>query len=267
MKKLIGLILSFFLCCALTCIGYFKDTPILACLSAIASAVLGSVISIIFEAIDSHGQGFHMWYQQLKYRKKEIRLSFSYLFKIQIDGKYLLIKGNRLKNQYQPVGGVYKYYPEAKPALESFRYISDIKMGNTNETDDLRINIKGKNLLSFMEWFLSMKDREYDPCREFREELLVSGLLPSEKFSTLKYRKIGVHNKGILYSKYLRCDELVYADIFELRLSEEQMELIRMSVKSHPDILCLASSEELKSECYGGIEKNIGNNGVWLLGE
>lgn len=37
-------------------------------------------------------------------------------------------------------------------------------MGNTNETDDLRINIKGKNLLSFMEWFLSMKDREYDPC-------------------------------------------------------------------------------------------------------
>ena len=117
MKKLIGLILSFFLCCALTCIGYFKDTPILACLSAIASAVLGSVISIIFEAIDSHGQGFHMWYQQLKYRKKEIRLSFSYLFKIQIDGKYLLIKGNRLKNQYQPVGGVYKYYPEAKPAF------------------------------------------------------------------------------------------------------------------------------------------------------
>ena len=113
MKKLIGLILSFFLCCALTCIGCFKDTPILACLSAIASAVLGSVISIIFEAIDSHGQGFHMWYQQLKYRKKEIRLSFSYLFKIQIDGKYLLIKGNRLKNQYQPVGGVYKYYPEA----------------------------------------------------------------------------------------------------------------------------------------------------------
>lgn len=69
------------------------------------------------------------------------------------------------------------------------------------------------------------------------------------------------------YSKYLRCDELVYADIFELRLSEEQMELIRMSVKSHPDILCLASAEELKSECYGGIEKNIGNNGVWLLGE
>lgn len=118
-----------------------------------------------------------------------------------------------------------------------------------------------------MEWFLSMKDREYDPCREFREELLVSGLLPSEKFSTLKYRKIGVHNKGILYSKYLRCDELVYADIFELRLSEEQMELIRMSVKSHPDILCLASAEELKSECYGGIEKNIGNNAVWLLGE
>lgn len=159
MKKLIGLILSFFLCCALTCIGYFKDTPILACLSAIASAVLGSVISIIFEAIDSHGQGFHMWYQQLKYRKKEIRLSFSYLFKIQIDGKYLLIKGNRLKTNISLSVESNMYYPEAKPALESFRYISDIKMGNTNETDDLRINIKGKNLLSFMEVFVYERSR------------------------------------------------------------------------------------------------------------
>lgn len=267
MRKFVGLIFCFVLCSIATCIGCIRDNPILACLSAITSAILGSLMSIIFEAIDSHGQGFRMWYQHLKYGKKEIRLSFSYLFKIQIDGKYLLVKGNRLKRQYQPVGGVYKYYPEAKPALESFGYIPDTKMGNTNETDDLRIIIKGKKILSFMEWFLSMKDREYDPCREFREELLVSNMLPPEKFSTLEYRKIGVHNKGILYSKYLKCDEFVYADIFELMLSEEQLELIRTSVEKHPDILCLASAEELKSECHGGIEKNIGNNAVWLLGE
>lgn len=267
MKKLFATILGFVVCCILTCIGCYNNAPILASLSAIASAILGSLVSIIFQAVDTHEQGFSMWFQQLKYRKKEVRISFSYLFRIQIDGKYLLVKGNRLKKQYQPVGGVYKYYPEAKPALESFGYRSDVKMGNSSETDDLRIFIRGKKLLSFMEWFLSMRDREYDPYREFKEELLVPGLLPVEKFSALEYRKVGVHNKGVLYSKYLNCDELVYADIFELKLSEEQMELIRSSVKSNPDMLCLASAEELKSECYDGIEKNIGNNAIWLLGE
>ena len=44
-------------------------------------------------------------------------------------------------------------------------------MGNVDETDDLRIFIKGRYLLKFMEWFDSMKDREYDPYREFCEEL------------------------------------------------------------------------------------------------
>lgn len=267
MKKFSVVILGLILCCILTCIGCSNDFPVLTVLSSIASAVLGSLVSIIFEAVDAHGQGLRIWFQQFKYREKEIRISFSYLFRIQVDGKYLLVKGNRLKNQYQPVGGVYKYYPEAKPTLESFGYRPDIKMGNTDETDDLRISIRGRKLLPFMEWFLSMKDREYDPYREFKEELLTPELLPIDSFSILEYRKVGVHNKGVIYSNYLNCDELVYADIFELKLSESQTELIRLSVKAHPDMLCLASAEELKSECYGGIEKNIGNNAVWLLGE
>src|SRR5690242_2262007 len=48
----------------------------------------------------------------------EIRLSISYLYRIEMNGKYLLIKSYRIPNTYQPVGGVYKYYdPEAKKAL------------------------------------------------------------------------------------------------------------------------------------------------------
>ena len=40
---------------------------------------------------------------------KNIRLSCAYLFRIKYNGKYLLVKGNRI-DQYQPIGGVYKYY-------------------------------------------------------------------------------------------------------------------------------------------------------------
>ncbi len=177
-----------------------------------------------------------------------------------------MVKGNRLKKQFQPVGGVYKFYAEAKPNLEKWKYRPDTKMGNIDETDDLRIFIRGRYLLKFMEWFDSMKDREYDPYREFCEELLETNLLPKEPFSRLKYRKVMVHNKGVLHSKIMRCDELVYADIFELDLSAEQKEIIKAAVARNPDMLCLASAEEMISQCYNGIEKNVGNNAEWLIG-
>lgn len=251
----------------MTCIGCLSHTPVLACLASIASAVLGAIISVIIEAVDTQGQGLRLWFQHIKYWKQDIRLSFSYLFRIQVDGKYLLVKGNRLKKQFQPVGGVYKYYPEAKPTLEKFLFRPDTKMGNSDETDDLRIFIRGKHLLSFMQWFLSMKDREYDPYREFTEEMITSGLLPAVDFKSIEYRKIYVHNNGVQFSKYMGCNELVYADIFELKLSDAQLVTIRQAVKNNPDLLCLASAEELKSECFNGVERNIGNNAVWLLGD
>lgn len=266
-KKAIIMILVFIVCCILTCWGAVQQAPIVVCLGAIASTILGSVVSIIFEAIDFHGQGLHLWLQHLGYWNKEVRLSISYLFRIEVDGKYLMVKGNRLKRQYQPVGGVYKYYPEAKPVLERMKFNLDTKMGNTDETDDLRIRIKGKYLLTFMEWFMSMENREYDPQREFKEELIDTGLLPAQSFEILKYRKVGVHNDGIKYSTYLACDELLYSDIFELVLTANQKHIIRDAVQRNPEMLCLASVEELRSQCCNGIEKNLGTNAAWIIGE
>lgn len=267
MKKAIVIITVFVVCCVLTCWGAVQQEPVAVCIGAIASTVLGSAVSIIIEAIDFHGQGLRLWFQHLYYWNKEVRLSISYLFRIEVDGKYLLVKGNRLKKQYQPVGGVYKYYPEAKPSLEKMKFKLDTKMKNTDDTDDLRIRIKGKYLLKFMEWFVSMENREYDPQREFKEELIDTELLPAQSFNTLKYRKVGVHNNGIKYSKPLTCDELLYSDIFELLLTDEQKQVIRDAVQMNPARLCLASIEELRSECHNGIEKNLGTNATWIIGE
>lgn len=267
MKRSIIFIALFIISTVLSCIGSHTDKILLVCISTIASGVLGSIISIAFEKMDFLGHGFKLWFQQIKYKDKDIRLSFSYLYRIQVNGKYLLVKGNRLKNQFQPVGGVYKYYKEAKPFLEEINFHPDIKMHNFDEKNDLRINIKGKYLLSFMKWFLLMKDREYDPRREFKEELIDTGLLPENKFKQLNYRKVFVHNKGVVFSNYNNCLEFIYSDIFDLDLTDEQIEAVIKSVEEHPESLCLVTADELKSECYNGIEKNIGNNAKWLLGE
>ena len=267
MKKVIIMIFAFIVCFIFTCLGAVQQAPIVVCLGAIASAILGSVVSIIFDAIDFHGQGLRLWLQHLGYWNKDVGLSISYLFRIEVDGKYLMVKGNRIKRQYQPVGGVYKYYDEARPALERMKFKPNIKMGNTDETDDLRIWIKGKYLLKFMDWFMSMENREYDPCREFKEELIDTGLLPPQLFDVLKYRKVGVHNDGVKHSTFNQCIEFVYADIFGLILTAEQKQAIRDAVQRNPEMLCLATIEELRSECYNGIEKNLGTNAAWIIGE
>lgn len=267
LRKLCIYFAIFVICIALTIISTIFDNTVLAIIGIIAEITLGYLITLAFDKINTNGQGLTLLCQSLKYYNKDIRLSFSYLFRIQVEGKYLLVKGNRLKKQYQPIGGVYKYYDEAKPQLEKFQYRADTKMGNTDETDDLRIIIKGKYLLKYMDWFLSMSDREYDPYREFKEELLDTQLLPSQEFQILKYRKVLTHNKGVQFSKYLNCDEFVYADIFEIKLTTNQEEAIKKAVVKNPDQLCLATADELKSECYNGIDKNIGNNAKWLIGE
>ena len=116
---------------------------------------------------------------------------------------------------------------------------------------------------------MKMEDREYGPDREFYEELIKPGVLPEEKFRHLRYRKVDVHNKGITKSPVPnRIDEVIYADIFEVTLTEEQKQLVQKALTEHPNDICLASPEEMKSRRYGGsIEMNLGNNVLWLLGE
>lgn len=238
--------------------------------SSIAAGVVSATTASLYEFVDTHGQGLKIWFQsKFLHRNHSLYLSFSYLYRIELDGKYLLIKGNRLKDRYQPIGGVYKYYSEAKPALEKIDYKPDSSVVNNAETDDLRIRIQGKNLLEFYDWFLSMKDREYDPTREFYEEVIKTKLLPEDKFRNFKYRKVLVHNVGVTKSIVRdRGYEVIYADIFELNLDDEQKRIIRESVMKNPDLLCLVTAEEIRHrQREGHAEMDIANNSPWLLNE
>lgn len=243
-------------------------------ISIVLEAAVGAVVSALYEFIDTKGLGIIPWFEsQFKFRDKDVYLSFAYLYRIQVDGKYLLVRGNRMKDRYQPIGGVYKYYAEAKPELEKLGYNPDVTMGNVDETDDLRLHLRGKKVPSFFEWFSKMQNREYDPCREFYEELIETGLLSEADFKKLKYRKVGTHNVGFTYfvgaeNKSNRRPEFIYADIFELQLTEQQQECIREAILKNPGALCLATIEEIRSRRYNNsVEMNVGNNAVWILGE
>jgi len=87
----------------------------------------------------------------------DIRVSISYLFKIKIDQRYLLIKGGRIQ-QYQPVGGVFKLLESSSEIKKKFELIDDdsIPLDETRK-DDLRVRLKGRHLVGFLKWFYSKK--------------------------------------------------------------------------------------------------------------
>ena len=112
-------------------------------------------------------------------RNKEIRLSIAYLFRINVDGKYLLIK-SRIRNAYQPVGGAYKTLPGSEKIFSQLGVRPDrvIETENGIAKGDLRVYVKGKNVMAFLDWFKSKEDREISPWREFCEELISTNILP-----------------------------------------------------------------------------------------
>ena len=107
----------------------------------IASAVVGELVTMIYGFIDTHGQGIVTWFKaNILNFNKDIYISFSYLYRIEIEGKYLLVRGELLDDRYQPVGGVYKYYQEASDFLKgTIHAIPETQFTNNIESDDLML--------------------------------------------------------------------------------------------------------------------------------
>ena len=67
-----------------------------------------------------------------------------------------------------------------------------VRVGNDYEVKpddelDLRRDLKARNLFGFLRWFFSRRGREVSPGREFREELLDTGILPKDLFSKVNF--------------------------------------------------------------------------------
>lgn len=155
------------------------------------------------------------------YKNKDIRFSISHLFRIKIPdtNNYLLVLNRRIENQLQPVGGVYKRLGDDS-LFEKWGYIPDTKKNGLNvdkeSVGDLRFFVKGKYVLDVLEWFSKGKEREINPNREFKEELINTSILDKDIFYDLSYKHIRRFSKNLTWSEYFNCHEILIYDIYEL---------------------------------------------------
>lgn len=177
-----------------------------------------------------------------KYNKETIRLSFSYLIRIKVNNKYLLVLSGHKRNSFGPIGGVYhiKYNDYVYNKLGFSRDSSP------GDPEDVRGTIVGKNIKKFIKWFNKKKDREVSPEREFNEEFLSSKLIDKTAFKEQSFKFICTKYKGISFGHHYGCNELLRFDIYELILNNEQIKLLSNLNKKNQE-LCLFTKEEIKT--------------------
>lgn len=218
--------------------------------------ILGATIDFIVFLIENR-KHWHLFKTKIFKASKPVRVTVAYLFRIEVNGKYVLIKRHKKDRVgFQPIGGAFKYFKEENRELFDKLGIEpcDHVPRDENTDHDLRIRIKKrKNLIEFLKWFESRKNREIDPWREFYEELIEPGLLPPEPFKHVKYVFIGKHTEGIIRSPVFPIDEYRYAEIYELRPeTDAQKAAIANLITKAGDIVFVSPDEIRKGSTNKG---------------
>lgn len=167
-------------------------------------------------------------------KNQDVRFSISYLIRIKIPGtsKFLLVRGHRIKDQLQPVGGVYKKL-NGFSEFEKWGFKEDcgakgIKSDDISK-DDLRFRVKGEYTLDVIKWFESRKNRETTYDREFKEELIEDHGFDKDIFYSKSFREVQKTMKVFGYSTFHQCYEVLIYDIVEfLPTPEQEVELKRL---------------------------------------
>jgi len=232
-------------------------------------AVAGGVLIFLIDQMISSWRWIGLAWSAVRYRKRDIRVSASYLYRIKIDGRYLLIRGNRVPHQFQPVGGVYKRYPDSVGELAKLGVRDDasIPIDDSNR-QDLRIRVSGRNLLRFMRWYARREGREVETWREFQEELLGPGLLPSGVFPHLFVKHVRQVWIGVRWSPHFQSQELLLADVVEVLWTPQQEAALRETMDSGQSELLWVTEEEIRSRGYDpktGERTHISETAEWTL--
>jgi hypothetical protein len=217
--------------------------------------IIGSFIDFVIYLLENL-KDWKLFKTKVLKRNKPIRATVAYLFRIEVNGKYVLIKRHKKDRVgYQPIGGAYKYFKEENReffnglGIEPCNFVER----DCDTKDDLRIRInKRKELLNFLRWFESRKNREVDPWREFYEELVKPGLLSEENFRHVKYAYIGSHKEIESPSPAFPIDEFRYADIFELRPDTDAQKDAIDALENENDIIFVTPDEIRKGATVDG---------------
>lgn len=221
-----------------------------------------------------------VWKEQLRmYMRKQVikkddpvRISFAYLFRIKVDGKYLLVPNGRGTGKYQPVGGAYKTTDKEKNYLKTKFYLSeDNKIPvDVSSKNDYRMFVPASKLKAFVRRFDKTVDRELvkNLKREFREELISTGILD---FREIHYRYCGRHFTNIEFSRHFRCYELLLADVVELLPTPEQEDKLRTLMGNNIEKYYFATKDEIEHcgivEGTDKLKEVIGDHSFKILEE
>jgi hypothetical protein len=191
---------------------------------------------------------------------KPIRITTAYLFRIEVNGKFLLIRRHKKDRQgYQPVGGTFKYLKDENRELfdnlgiEPCNYVAR----DSDTENDLRLIMrKRKKLYKYLRWFESRKNRELDPWREFYEELIEPGFIPFSIFPHIQYLFIKKIEELVIPSPAYPIDEFRYAEIYELKFENDSQKEAFISLVNN-DIVLHATPDEIR--------KGTSDNGLTIL--
>lgn len=243
-----------------------KENIIAFTLSVLAGLVSGWLVWI-FRYVFENKRNLIVVIRAMFLWNVEIRVSISYLFQIKVSGKYLLVKGNRI-DQYQPVGGVFKMLSSFKEIRRNYEVKDDgrIPIDKTSK-DDLRIRVKGKNLVKLLRWFYLRKNREVGVHREFYEELISTEILGIDSMRSFTPEYCKTVNTNIHYSKHFDCKEILIYEIYELDLNEKEEEQIIKYCQDNPDKAVLVTQDDISKECIdlNGSSKKIGEHSKHIL--
>lgn len=253
--------------------------PILSALGMAAGKV---IIKKATESLLDNKDNIYTYLQSnfTKIKNEDVRFSISYLIKIEIpdSSKYLLVRGHRIKDQLQPVGGVYKKY-DGFSEFDKYGFKKDcdrkgIKSDEISK-DDLRFRVKGKHALDVIKWFEKGYGREITFHREFAEELINDhGFNPSIFAShNLNFSKVQKVMNVFKYSTYHECNEVLIYDIVEFRPTPEQAvelkKLLDLPRTSNDDLMVvdLHEIEQLRVMENGDQIAKIGEHTKYLINE
>lgn len=212
----------------------------------------------------------HCKYLSLK--NQHIRFSMSYLYRIKVDEKYLLVKNSNYPH-YQLVGGKYKRLKQTQSFLKSeFEASDDMKLANKGlMKDDFAIFIPAKNAIKFIDWFNKKSDREISHWREFYEELINGKkILSPENFPYVNYNYVGTVTTPIKRTGGWNCYEILQYDILDLIPTKKQENELRLLLeKGDTDYIKWADDELIN--CLGQDNRQkkllykIGEHTKWAI--
>lgn len=197
--------------------------------------------------------------------KKKVRMNLSYLFSIQINNQYLLIKGNRI-DQFQPIGGVYQYansFQEIKNKWD----IQDVSNDQFHDKKDLRIFVPANNVINTIEWFHSRKNREVTVHREFIEELVNNQILSINDLQKINFELKKIVETGIKFSDYFKMDEYNIYEVFDVIILDPSLEKkITDNVQTNSKfIFCDSTDIESKKISLQRLDRRIGEHAQYIL--